>query len=454
MASLNTNKKTAGSTITTHEGGPAQPTSPINQLRRSVASCFLWEDGFYEDGISIGQRISDLAAKCSYQQVVNLAIECRTKHNLRHVPLLLLASLTRREERTGAANTTPLWAALEQVIQRPDEISEFLSIYWTLNSANGKKGPISAQVRRGLGEAFRKFNAYSLGKYKGNKKNIALRDVIRLVRPTPLNAEQSNLWKQLVTNPIPIPNTWETRLSAGEDKRAVFTELLQEGQLGYLALLRNLRNMEESKVDDKLVAKALIARKNGAEKVLPFRFIAAWRATTNGRIHTALEKSLRDTMDTMASLKGRTAVLVDVSGSMGALLSRNSDMTRMDAACALAMLCRGDVDVFSFSDKTVEVPRCGDPFQMVEAIKKSQPNSSTYLGEAVEHLNRLDRYDRYIVITDEQSADSVPDPKAKNSYMINVATDKHGVGYRKWVHLDGFSEGVLRWITEYETFNA
>ena len=34
--------------------------------------------------------------------------------------------------------------------------------------------------------------------------------------------------------------------------------------------------------------------------------------------------------------------------------------------------------------------------------------------------------------------------------MINVASYRNGVGYGRWVHLDGFSEQVLRFIAEYE----
>jgi hypothetical protein len=54
------------------------------------------------------------------------------------------------------------------------------------------------------------------------------------------------------------------------------------------------------------------------------------------------------------------------------------------------------------------------------------------------------------VITDEQSHDAVPDPVAPLAYMINVASYRNGVGYGRWVHIDGFSEQVLRFIAEYE----
>ena len=141
-------------------------------------------------------------------------------------------------------------------------------------------------------------------------------------------------------------------------------------------------------------------------------------------------------------------MLVDVSGSMSAPLSRRSDLMRLDAAAALASVINGDVRVFSFSDDVKEVAaRKG--LAGIDAIVKSQPHSGTYLGKAVTHVNGL-KHDRLIVITDEQSHDTVPDPVVRDAYMINVASSKNGVGYGKWVHLDGFSEQVLRYIAELE----
>src|ERR1700746_2321159 len=103
-------------------------------------------------------------------------------------------------------------------------------------------------------------------------------------------------------------------------------------------------------------------------------------------------------------LRGKTIVLVDVSGSMTAQLSQRSEMQRTDAAYGLAVLLReiGEkVTVFSFSDALVEVPaRRG--LALRDAIEKSQRHSATYLGKAVTELNQKHSYDRLIVITDEQ----------------------------------------------------
>jgi 60 kDa SS-A/Ro ribonucleoprotein len=154
----------------------------------------------------------------------------------------------------------------------------------------------------------------------------------------------------------------------------------------------------------------------------------------------------------MPRLPGRTVVLVDVSGSMNDRLSEKSDMTRMDAAATLAsVLPCDDLRVFTFSDDLVEVPpRRG--MAGVAAIRASQRHMNTRLGGALRTLERIipDRPDRLVVITDEQAEDAVGPPGAERGYMINVASYKNQVGYGKWVRLDGFSEGVIRYIQAME----
>lgn len=418
-------------TAQTHGGQPAFPhTNPIQQLRRSVLSCLLWESEFYEDGQSIADRIVETAARVPTDQLAALAIEARTVHNLRHVPLLLLCELAKRGGRI-------VGDTISQVIQRADEPGEFLTLYWR----NGKR-PIAKQVKIGLARAIRKFDAYQLAKYNRDKA-IKLRDVLFLVHAKPKDEDQGALWKRLVDGTLESPDTWEVALSSGADKKATWERLLREAQLGYLALLRNLRNMTQAGVEPSLIRDAIIARGSGARKVLPFRYVAAARACP--QMEPALDQALSEAISELAPLPGRTIVLVDVSGSMDAQLSSKSDLKRMDAAAALASIINGDVRVFSFSSALVECPpRRG--MAGVDAILRSQPHSNTALAQAVAAINALP-HDRLIVITDEQATDSaVPDPIAPKAYMINVASYKNGVGYGRWKHLDGFSESIVRWI--------
>lgn len=440
-------------TAETHEGAPAFAHMTAEQaLRRSVLSCLLWEREFYEDGETIADRIQKLAAEVNPAVLAALCIEARSKFNLRHVPLLLLTVLAR----TGAGSSL-VSDTIAQTIQRADELSEFLSIYWRKG-----KTPLSKQVKLGLAKAFAKFNGYALAKY--NRDNaIKLRDVLFLVHAKPRDDEQAALWKSLVDGTIAAPDTWEVALSGGADKREAWTRLLTDGKLGYLALLRNLRNMTAAGVDTALIRDALVARNGGAERVLPFRYVAAARACP--QLEPALDEALAAAIADMPILPGKTAVLVDVSGSMDDKLSAKSDLTRRDAAAALACIIHGDVRMFAFADNVTEVPpRRG--MAGIDAINQV-PRGGTRLFDAIAAINARVPYDRLIVITDEQSHSAqghirfgtryeqsvtthgCPAPKAFG-YMINVASAKNGVGYGPWVHIDGFSEQVLRFIAERE----
>jgi len=107
--------------VRTHEGAVAQKVDAKGELRRTVLTCLLWEDTFYEKGSDIAKRIAELAARNKPEVVAALAREAREKMQLRHAPLFLTRELARRK---GAG---PLVAeTLESVIQRADELGEFV----------------------------------------------------------------------------------------------------------------------------------------------------------------------------------------------------------------------------------------------------------------------------------------------------------------------------------------
>ena len=432
---------TAPKSTFTHEGAKASHIKPADELRRTVMACLLWESGFYESGEAVADRLKRLVPLCNTHDVADIAIEAREKQHLRHVPLLLVRELARDSKR--CANSL-IADTLCRVIQRADELAEFLTIYWS----EGRR-PIAKQVKKGLACAFGKFNEYALAKYDRDS-TVKLRDVLFMVHAKPKDDEQAALWKRLVNGALAAPDTWEVALSAGADKKATFERLLVEGKLGYMALLRNLRNMQQAEVDSALVFKALqegVAK----SKVLPFRYVTAARAVPMWE--SQIDAAMQTAMQGMDKLPGRTCVLVDVSGSMGAKLSAKSDLKRLDAAAALAVLVRGicaDARVFTFSEALAEVPpRSG--MALIDAIVRSQPHCGTYLGGALKALKTQANVqaDRSIVITDEQSADAVGKPIGRG-YMLNVATDKNGVGYGDWTHISGFSEAVVDYIAATE----
>jgi hypothetical protein len=416
----------------THESAPARHISPEFQLRRSVLAYLLWEKQFYEDGVEIAGRIAELVPNVAAQKVAALAVEARMQMKLRHAPLLLVREMARHKTHRSLVADT-----LAQVIQRADELSEFVAIYW-----KERRIPLSSQVKKGLAAAFPRFDEYALAKYD-RAGPVKLRDVLFLCHAKPQNAAQAGVWKKLIWGRLNPPDTWEVALSSGADKREAWQRLLSENRLGALALLRNLRNMRQAGVEEMLVLSAL--RSMNTARVLPFRFLAAARYAPQWE--ETIEQAMLKCVSGQEKLAGKTIVLVDVSDSMDAPLSRRSEIRRTDAAYGLAVLLReiGEkVTLFSFSDDLVQVPaRRG--FALRDAIDASQLHCGTQLGRAVERLNRKENYDRLIVISDEQAHDSVPGPEGKG-YMINVASYKNGVGYGKWTHIDGWSESVVDYI--------
>ncbi|MET1111440.1 MAG: TROVE domain-containing protein, partial [Allosphingosinicella sp.] len=274
----------------TFEGAPAVvPRTDLAALRRAVASCLLWEDQFYEDGIAIGDRIAELAARVDPAAVAALALEARTDMRLRHAPLWLLVALMKAD----TAGKVDVAGTVAETVRRADEMGELIALYWK----DGRR-PLPAAMKRGLARAFAKFDAYQLAKYD-RKTAVTLKDVLRLTHPKPADEAQAAMWKQVVDGSLEPPDTWEVALSGGADKKETFERLLRENRLGYLALLRNLRNMSESGVDPDLVTAAILARK-GAHNVLPFRYVAAARAAP--QFEPALDEALSAAVEAMPVL--------------------------------------------------------------------------------------------------------------------------------------------------------
>jgi 60 kDa SS-A/Ro ribonucleoprotein len=374
------------------------------------------------------------------EDVAALACEAREAMQLRHAPLFLVRELARRK---GAG---PLVAdALERVIQRADELGEFVALYW-----KDKKQPLSAGAKRGLARAFTKFDAYQLAKYNRDS-TVKLRDALFLCHAKPKDAEQAAVWKKLVENTLEPPDTWEVALSAGKDKRANFERLLREGKLGGLAVLRNLRLMLASGVEPNLIRERL---DKGVARALPFRFVTAARHAP--KLEDAIEKAMLKGIAGFEKLAGSTGLVVDVSGSMDGKLSSKGEATRMDAAAGLAILLREkaeDLCIATFSEACVELPaRRG--FALRDAIAGSQAHSGTYLKRALESLRLKSEWrdlDRVIVITDEQSHDGILPAWTPKACVVNVAPYKHGVSYGNgWTHVDGWSERIVDYIAAAE----
>jgi hypothetical protein len=418
----------------THEGGVGARISYEEQLRRSVMACMLWEDKFYENGQEIADRIEELIPRINSDIVSDIAVEARQEMKLRHVPLFICSALARK----GKLKADVLF----NCIVRADEMTEFLAIYW-----RDGKCPLSNQVKKGLAMAFRKFSEYQLAKYNRDGA-VKLRDVLFMTHPKPVDKTQQIVWDKLVEGNLPAPDTWEVALSAGEDKKKAWTRLIAERKLGALAFLRNLRNMASAGVDEDLIFSGL--ENLNTKWLLPFRFISAAQAVPQWE--HKIEPIMLNAVQTTDKIPGKTIMLIDVSASMvWEKISRKSDLVALDAAAALGILAREmfeDVRLYTFSEETKQLPaRRG--FAIRDLVKNTY-HGGTYLADSISQINKREKYDRIVVLTDEQTRGTVPNHTGKTGYIINVSTNQNGVAYGAYTHISGWSESVLKYIHEIE----
>jgi len=475
-----TNKNKVVEKVYTHEGGRAQGNINYkNQLLRTVCSCLLGENTFYEDGTSIEQRIKDLVPNVKPDDVKEIAIKCRNDYKLRHVPLLITRIMAGLKSHKHLVGDT-----LYNVIQRVDEIPEFLAIYW-----KDKKQPISAQVKKSLAKTFNKFDEYQFAKYNRDKE-IKLSDVAKLVHIKPKDKNQELMFKKILGGfcknclsthydkikkekfdsyngcnkfeelKLKTPDTWEVLISAcgsdSEKKKDVWIKLINEKKIGGMAMIRNLRNMKDVGVPFDIIKNGLL--KSNYDRVLPFRFITASKYIPE--LESTLEDIMLKSINKEDKLNGKTAILIDVSGSMDCKISDRSDATRMHIASSMGILLREICEepyIYTFSNSCQTIPnRHG--FALKDLIVNSQPHSGTRGAEAtqyvfVKHGNNLDRL---IIITDEQWHDHIDlssIPKNTKVYINNIGSYKNGVFYgnnKNFTRIDGFSETVIRFIQEYE----
>lgn len=454
MARINT--ATSRKKIHTHEGAIAAHINPIQQLRRLVMAHMLWEDQFYIDGKTAVEQLAEAIKHVDAEHVSTIAIEARERQKLRHVPLFMCRVMAALSSHRHVVAET-----LARVIQRPDELTEYVAIYWK----DGRQ-TLSAQSKRGLAAAFTKFDEYQLEKYNRDGA-VKLRDVLFLSHAKPKDDTQKDLWKRLVDGKLTVPDTWEVALSDGADKREVFERLISEGKLGALALLRNLRNMTETGVPKAVIGNAL--QNANLSRVLPFRFISA--AKHAPKLEDEIERAMFRATTQQPKLPGKTILVIDTSGSMhSGQVSKKSELTRVDAATALAILvrevCEEPVLYATAGDDgrrihaTKEVPaRRG--FALSDALwghhmRSAIGDGGIFLKQSLDFIKEREKTaDRIIVITDEQDCDIKANPSTADAfggrnYIINVSVYQNGIAYDKFTHINGWSEAVLDFIRESE----
>jgi hypothetical protein len=459
----------------TYEGARGFARDAKSELFLLAVSQMVGEDTFYEAAGERDARFVALVRKLAVtdaQWTAGLIAWLRTGAHLRSVSIVAAAEFVSARLAAGMSGANR--AVIASVLQRADEPSELIA-YWL--AAHGRALP--KPVKRGIADAVvRLYTERSLLKWDSAERSVRFGDVLELTHAAPVTDRQGDLFRYAIDRrhdrPDAAPGQGLAVLAARAalmalpvaERRAVLDapdRLADAGMtweslagwlqgpldaaalqavipsMGYMALLRNLRNFDTAGVPDG-VAAGVAARladpaQVAASRQLPMRFLSAFRAAASLRWAWALEQALNLSLANVPALSGRTLVLVDRSGSMFGPMSHRSTLTRADAAAvfgsALALRA-SDADLVQFGTDSAPV-RFDAGESVLRVVDRFGELGGTNTAAAVRRHYR--RHDRVIIVSDEQawagwhgSDPTAQVPAEVPVYTWNLAGYRYGHG--------------------------
>lgn len=375
------------------------------ELVATVLTTFM-QKSYYETENEILNRIKNTASKVDPLFIAKTAIYTRTIANMRSSSHVLAGELASRV--SGLE-----WASrfYDKIVVRPDDMAEILSYYFMTNSESDKKHPaIPNAIKKGFKNRLEKLDPYLIDKYKMNNREISLVDLVNLFRPKP-NSKNEEAFKRLIKDggkglsDLYTSKILEKEMSAtgkaenknDAKKEAISSVLESAAGMPMFNLLRNLRNIllyTPEKVDDAIKQLTTLEKVQNS-KLLPFRFLSAYnevKAITfigeskptskivfedekqgklvdketfennKNKVLNGIEKAIELSCSNIPVLEGRTAILIDHSGSMrgdgggSSLVSALSKTTSSDIANVFAsMLLQHQPNVYVglFGDRLI-----------------------------------------------------------------------------------------------------
>jgi len=496
--------------VRNYEGEKVYRMTPEMELYERVLTNLVGEDKFYTKGSEDLENLKNIVQKVLESDpkfVLQLANYARNFMNLRSVPILLLVLASLNDgAKPYVREYTP------KIVKRADELAEVISLFNLLVGDIGDKAPkgsLPASLKKGLADTFGNFDEYQLNKYK-----TGLKDVLRLTHPKPKDSYQNQLYRYLIYDEVgeelkqiralkqllqkhefddeaielirESHATWELAISHFGNKAEVWNAL----DLPFMAGLRNLRNLLEAgayKALDSVIEKLKDEKSVLNSKQFPFRFFSAYKEINllvdvsreyKEKVLHALEIAMYLSVKNIPILPGKTAVIVDTSGSMGAHISKRSVISYVNIASllgAISHMISDDSLVIAFADtaEKVVLERDGSIFKNMKRIQNTKVGCSTYVEEAMELLEKSGfKPNRILLFSDMQVYSQSGTDTARKSishYLENhghpffYSFDLAGYGtsvqnmHKKGIVLfSGWSEKMLNYISmvEKEGFNV
>lgn len=488
----------------TYNGAPAYSLDDKSALFTLAVTNMVSEDTYYESGSMRDSRFVDLihvVAMTDPGWIARFVPYLRDVAQMRSASVVVAAEYVRARHLAGDKwpGDAPVASdVVASACSRADEPAEMLG-YWT-HTYPGEKIP--SALLKGMAKAAKGlYNQYSALKWDKSSPGIGMGNVIELAHPKPETPEQSDLFKFIldrhhrgtdaVAPPTSLEMVWNNRrlkeIPENQRREVLATEgyqlLVDAGvtweflsswlpansdgvvmdaqaweamipHMGYMALLRNLRNFEQAKISAEMVAtvnKRLADPEQVAKsRQFPYRFWSAIKNVTTHKFSAALDQALELSTGNIPDFKGGTLAIVDVSGSMGSAVSNKSMISCFEIAAvmaaALSLRCENvTVIPFATDNAKLNVDNSWSALRIVEEIQKVYSSGilgyGTSLFEAI--TDHYDGEDRVFVFSDLQTAPylgrgSGTLPKIPHIHLWNLR------GYNQSPMKSG-TKGVYEW---------
>lgn len=470
----NLNKKntavSAGLKKAGHEGNVQWVKTSEYQLFEIIVMSLYGKSDYYQSTNQVVKRLDDavrvLVKEKKLDFVANAILYARTVANIRTMPIVLTVLFAKALHDHNVAYPK-MRNVVTDVIQRADEITDLaayaLEVFGKGIDVNQRKKHIPNAIKVGLRDTFGKFNEYQFAKYN-RAGAVKLRDVVRMVHP---NAGKYPVVDKIFKETLEIPKTWETTLSingqkSGDEKKSdkeMWEDLIDTGALGYMALLRNLRNISQAGVSVNHIKKVADRISNPEEvaksKQLPFRFVNALEnmdVNTPQRIKDAIVDALDISAQNVPYFGDNVWIIVDTSGSM-----RGKPINI--ASIFAAMLVKANrkavnlkVTQFDTRAKHMVINSRDSVMSIAQGIRREANGGATYLSEAMNLKPTLGfEPDVVIVLSDMQVHDAgAVNQFAKGTVLFAMNLNPYETtpisNVNGWYQLAGFSEKVFDFI--------
>lgn len=489
---------TTGQRMCTHEGAVGFERDAKSALFLLAVSNMVSEQTFYENADARDERFEKLIHQVVTEDeawVAAFVPYLRDTMQMRSASIVLAAEYVK----AGGKNGRRL---VDAAIRRADEPGEMLA-YW--RSRHGRSIP--AAVKRGVADACRRlYTERNVLKYDGQARAWRFADVIETVHAKP-NAEwQSTLWKFLLDE----RHHGDGKLEGGEtllrtiqadrilraapedSRRSVMHASIESGlwetaawswerlsgwlpggmdaeawesvipQMGYMALLRNLRNFDEAGVSDQVAAEVMLKLSDADEvaksRQFPIRFYSAFKNIGSLRWAAALELALDAAVRNVPAMPGRNLVLIDTSRSMEDTLSGRSTFARYEVAAlfgaAIARVAvHADLVLYASSSENRNDLLRQPLLRQIDNVRASIGRVGHGTATFASLAENYDRHDRVFILTDEQSRDggyNLPDVPIYTFNLAGYGPAHLASGERNRYTFGGLTDAAFRLVPSCE----